>query len=145
MDIVEISVDFIVGADCVTPSGIMNKIGTYGLAIAAKELKIPFYCVCETTKFIPDITVLKNLIRSQPEGQLYCMCDGENRLEKLTINNIYFDLTPIKYITGFLTDRGMMKKKDVIDHINGMEIMVELTTELKSQKSKPKKTPKPKL
>lgn len=116
----------IVGADRVTPNGIMNKIGTYGLAIAAKELKIPFYCVCELTKFIPDLTPIKKLIRDYPEEQIYCMCGDDIKPEKLSVRNIYFDFTPMKYVAGVLTDGGMMKKKAIVNYIKGIEIMPEL-------------------
>ena len=43
----------IVGADAITPDGVVNKIGTYGLALAARERKVPFYVLAGTEKLLP--------------------------------------------------------------------------------------------
>jgi len=122
----------IVGADCVTTKGIMNKIGTYGLAIAAKELKIPFYCVCERTKFIPDILSIDKLIVGHPEDQIFAPGYEQKKPEKLSVKNIYFDFTPIEYVTKFLTEDGMMTNEQVIKYIKNLEILSELATYLRS-------------
>ncbi len=116
----------IVGADRVIPKGIINKIGTSGLAIAAKEQGLPFYCVCETSKFVPDIVSLERFNPAQPEVQLHCFCNGDNKPERLKIENIYFDFTPIKYITGFLTDHGLMNKDQVGNYIKQLKILPAL-------------------
>ena len=110
----------------------MNKIGTYGLAIAAKELKIPFYCVCERTKFIPDILSIDKLIVGHPEDQIFAPGYEQKKPEKLSVKNIYFDFTPIEYVTKFLTEDGMMTNEQVIKYIKNLEILSELATYLRS-------------
>jgi translation initiation factor 2B subunit (eIF-2B alpha/beta/delta family) len=120
-----------VGADRVIPDGIMNKIGTSGLAIAAMEQKVPFYCICETSKFVPDLISIEKLNSAQPEEQLYRFCDGENKPESLKIENIYFDFTPKKYLSGFLTEQGIMDNKQVKKHIEQMKILPELVEIIK--------------
>ena len=115
----------IVGSDRVVPSGMINKIGTYGLAIAAKELKIPFYCVCELSKFINDSAKTTLEQPSQPENQLYSPNQDEKKPAHLTIKNIYFDFTPMEYITGFLTEDGLLTADQVREHINNVIILLE--------------------
>jgi translation initiation factor eIF-2B subunit delta len=122
----------IVGADRVMPNGIMNKIGTYGLAIAAKDLKIPFYCICQRMKFIPSISPQEDLIIDQPEAQLYSISRDEKKPEELNVKNIYFDFTPIKYVTRFLTEEGLVTTKQVKDYIKTLKVMPELVAELSS-------------
>jgi len=116
----------LIGADQVTPEGVMNKIGTYGLAITAKELKIPLYCICERMKFIQNVSPIENLISDQPEAQLYPMGQVKNKPDKLIIKNIYFDFTPMSYISKFLTEDGLTTSEQVIDYIKTKKLMPEL-------------------
>ncbi len=116
----------IVGADRVTPKGLLNKIGTYGLALAAQEEKIPFICTCDCFKFVPDIISIDRLNPPQPESQLYYLTEGENKPETLKINNVFFDFTPLKYIGKFITDCGSMDNKQIREHIDQVMILPEL-------------------
>jgi translation initiation factor 2B subunit (eIF-2B alpha/beta/delta family) len=110
----------------VTPKGVVNKIGTYGLAIAAKELSLPFYCVCESTKFVPDLLPLDKLNKPQPESQLFNTDYKGDRPNNLKVENIYFDFTPMKYVTGFLTDKGRMSKNQVRKYIKEINLLTTL-------------------
>jgi translation initiation factor 2B subunit (eIF-2B alpha/beta/delta family) len=116
----------IVGADRVIPNGILNKIGTSGLALAAKENEIPFYCACECFKFVPDLISMEMLNPMQPESQLYYPTEGENKPESLKVLNIFFDFTSIKYIERVLTDCGLMDSNQVKDYIQNVKILPEL-------------------
>jgi len=118
--------NILIGADRVTPEGVMNKIGTYGLAIAAKEFKIPLYCICERMKFIQNVTPIENLISDQPAEQLYPMDHVKDKPDKLIIKNIYFDFTPMSYISKFLTEDGLITSEQVIDYIKTKKLMPEL-------------------
>jgi translation initiation factor 2B subunit (eIF-2B alpha/beta/delta family) len=52
----------LVGADAIIPSGIVNKVGTRMIAIAARDLGIPVYCLSERIKIWPfDEPILNNL------------------------------------------------------------------------------------
>ena len=42
----------LIGADCLTPFGLINKVGTYGLALGARERKIHVYALCGTEKLL---------------------------------------------------------------------------------------------
>jgi translation initiation factor 2B subunit (eIF-2B alpha/beta/delta family) len=116
----------IVGADRVIPAGILNKIGTYGLALAAHEKKVPFYCACECFKLVPDIIPLEKLNPQHPESQLYYISKDDEKPETLEVKNIYFDFTPLKFISNFLTDCGMMDGKQLKDYIDNVKILPEL-------------------
>ena len=102
----------IVGADRIAANGdAANKIGTYSVAILAKEHKIPFYVAAPSSTFdlsIPDgshIPIEERAAeevtqgfgrRTAPEGcQVYCPA---------------FDVTPARYIAAIITERGLIRK-----------------------------------
>jgi len=56
----------LVGADAVIPGGVVNKVGTHMMALAAKELGIPVYCLTETTKIWPfDEPIIRSISMEQ--------------------------------------------------------------------------------
>ena len=114
----------LIGADRITPTGVMNKIGSFGLALAAKELGLPFYCISEKTKFIPDFMGVHELLVQHPTEELYPANEQNKSSEKLVVKNIYFDFTPIKYVTNFLTEDGLMTADQVRKHIETMELVL---------------------
>lgn len=91
----------LVGADALRKEGLVNKIGTYMLALAAKENKIPFYAAASTMKLDrrdkieieerPASEVCKKL----PKG-------------KITIRNPAFDITPWRFVSGIITEKGIL-------------------------------------
>jgi methylthioribose-1-phosphate isomerase len=100
----------IVGADRIALNGdTANKIGTYSVAVLAKENNIPFYVAApfstidlktETGEQIPieerkpeEVTHIQG-IRIAPEG--------------IKVRNPAFDVTPACYITGIITERGIL-------------------------------------
>ena len=105
----------IVGADRIAANGdVANKIGTYQKAVLAKENRIPFYVAapsstvdlkCRNGDDIP--------IEERDEDEVHFL--GKTRLTPrgARAGNPAFDVTPAKYITGIITDRGMIKPGDV--------------------------------
>lgn len=99
-----------VGADRIAANGdTANKIGTYGVAVLAKEHRIPFFVVA------PSSTV----DMSTPSGDSMTIEErGEEEMEFFAgkrvvpdgagVLNPAFDITPVKYITGIITDRGIV-------------------------------------
>lgn len=56
----------LVGADAVIPGGVVNKVGTHMMALAAKETGIPVYCLTETTKIWPfDEPIIRSISTEQ--------------------------------------------------------------------------------
>ncbi|MEP7198706.1 MAG: hypothetical protein ABI874_02705, partial [Chloroflexota bacterium] len=43
----------LIGADAITTEGVVNKVGTFGMALAAKSLGVPVYCLAGSEKFLP--------------------------------------------------------------------------------------------
>jgi len=92
----------LVGADAVLrDAAVVNKIGTYALALAASDLKKPFYVACETLKFdarYDSGTWPKPASRDPSE-----VWDVRSHVN---IENRYFELTPSRFVTTCVTERG---------------------------------------
>lgn len=114
----------IVGADRIARNGdVANKIGTLEKAIAAKEFGIPFYVAAPTStidldcKFGKDIPVEE---RSEDEVLYQTGPDKNGNFRKILVCspgskaiNPAFDITPAKYITGIITEKGIIKSAGI--------------------------------
>ncbi|MDI6731623.1 MAG: S-methyl-5-thioribose-1-phosphate isomerase [Candidatus Margulisbacteria bacterium] len=109
----------IVGADRIAANGdAANKIGTLEKAIAAKEFGIPFYVAaptstidlnCKSGKAIPieerseDEVLFQTGLNSKSETEKVLVCSPGAKAF-----NPAFDVTPAKYITGMITEKGIV-------------------------------------
>lgn len=110
----------IVGADRIARNGdVANKIGTLDRAILAQTFGVPFYVAAPTTTFDMDCKSGKSIIieeRSQDEVLYQDGLDANGNKVKImvcapgsTAYNPAFDVTPAKYITGIITEKGIVK------------------------------------
>ena len=101
----------VVGADRIAANGdTANKIGTYTVAVLAHEHKVPFYVAAPLSTLdlaTPDGDTIPIEERDQREVSHL----GSARLTPVGahIRNPAFDITPHRYITGFITERGIFK------------------------------------
>ena len=119
----------IVGSDRTTSTGdVANKIGTYLKALAACDNNIPFYVALPSSSI--DFT-MKDGIREIPieqrdgnevswmEGQFENGQSGRIRIipEITPVANYGFDVTPAKYVTALITERGICKanREDILN------------------------------
>ncbi|HYX82820.1 MAG TPA: S-methyl-5-thioribose-1-phosphate isomerase, partial [Gemmatimonadales bacterium] len=101
----------IVGADRICANGdFANKIGTYGLAVLARHHGVPFYCAA------PGSTVDATLadgelipIEQRPPAEVTLIAGRAIAPAEAAALNPAFDVTPARYVTAFLTDRGIVQ------------------------------------
>lgn len=101
----------IVGADRIAANGdVANKIGTYGVAILAKEHGIPFY-VAAPWSTIDMATATGDQIPIEERAAKEVTHFHGRQITPATagISNPAFDVTPAKYITAIITERGVLK------------------------------------
>ncbi len=100
----------IVGADRITMNGdVANKIGTYGLAVLAQAHDIPFYVAAPYSTFDPDIMLGSEItIEERPATEISEWNGARTVPEGVTVYNPAFDVTPASYITGFITEKGIL-------------------------------------
>lgn len=102
-----------VGADAITSSGdLVNKTGTSGLAVLAREHDKRFYCCTGTHKFDP-LTLWGADEPIEERGPEEVLSKAEAKRfninpKKLKIINPAFDLTPARYIKAFVTEHGVI-------------------------------------
>jgi S-methyl-5-thioribose-1-phosphate isomerase len=114
----------IVGADRIAASGdVANKIGTYERAVVARENGIPFYVAAPMSTFdptCPDGDAIP-IEERDPDEVLYAVGlgnDGEICRVRLAPEGVQalnpaFDVTPARYITGFITPHGIFRPGEV--------------------------------
>jgi methylthioribose-1-phosphate isomerase len=99
----------VVGADRIAANGdTANKIGTYTVAVLAREHKVPFY-VAAPISTIDLATADGDHIPIEERDQREVTHLGTSRLTPIgaLIRNPAFDVTPHRYITGIITERGI--------------------------------------
>ncbi len=100
-----------VGADRIAANGdTANKIGTYGVAVFAKEHGIPFYVAAPIATFdIETPTGNKIPIEERPKEEV---TEGLGRTiapDGIKVYNPAFDVTPSEFIAGIITERGIIR------------------------------------
>jgi methylthioribose-1-phosphate isomerase len=101
----------VVGADRIAANGdVANKVGTYSVAVLAKEHDIPFYVAAPISTIdlaTPDGSRIP--IEQRPDREVTHV--GSSRLtpDGAHIRNPAFDVTPAKYVTAIVTERGIAR------------------------------------
>ncbi len=102
----------IVGADRIVANGdTANKIGTYSLAVLAKENGIPFYVAAPTTTL--DMTMDKGIdipMEQRSPEEVTHVQGVATTPEGTQALNPAFDVTPYRYITAIITERGIIRE-----------------------------------
>ncbi len=106
----------IVGTDRTARNGdVANKIGTYTLAVLCKEHKIPFYVAAPLSSIDFSITSgeLIPIEERGPEEVTHIFGKCRIAPDGVRVRNIAFDVTPHKYITAIITEKGAFRPKDL--------------------------------
>ena len=101
----------IVGADRIAANGdVANKIGTYSVAVLAKENQVPFYVVAPVSTF--DLaTPSGDRIPIEERSAEEVTHHAGRRLapEGISVRNPAFDVTPNRYVTAIVCERGIAR------------------------------------
>lgn len=101
----------LVGADRITAFGdVANKIGTYPLAVLARENDIPFYVAAPLSTIDMELKDGDKIPIEEREGEeITRFNDSKVAPKKAETYNPAFDVTPHRYITGFITEEGIIE------------------------------------
>ncbi len=101
----------VVGADRIARNGdVANKIGTYSLAVLARENAIPFYVAAPVSTFDLSLASGRDIpIEERPEEEV--THHGGRRLAPVgvSVRNPAFDVTPSRYVTAIISERGVAR------------------------------------
>ena len=103
----------LVGADSVSREGaVINKAGTRLLALSAKMDQVPVYCCCQSCKIQPAVTAGPEASppdqKQRPPGEVL-----RRKIEGLEVRNLYFDRTEYYLISGFITELGFLRQREI--------------------------------
>ncbi|HUO43260.1 MAG TPA: S-methyl-5-thioribose-1-phosphate isomerase [Methylomirabilota bacterium] len=102
----------IVGADRITSTLVANKVGTYLIALAARENHIPFYVAAPSSTF--DLERSDQVEIEERDSREVTHVAGRRVPPRgVRIFNPAFDLTPVELVEGFITEKGVLKPADL--------------------------------
>jgi len=113
----------IVGTDRTLSTGdVCNKIGTYLKALAAKDNNVPFYVALPSSTIDWDIKDYKDIPIEERNSEELSHIEGldeNNNVKKIKIYpkkskamNLAFDITPAKYVTALITEKGICEASE---------------------------------
>ena len=110
----------IVGADRIAANGdFANKIGTFEKAVLAKEFGVPFYVAAPISTFDFNTKTGEDIVIENRSEEEVTMIRGIRIApEGSPALNPAFDMTPARYVTGFITEKGILRP-DEISRVKG--------------------------
>ena len=101
----------VVGADRIAANGdVANKVGTYGVAVLAREHGIPFYVAAPSSTI--DLATADGSgipIEERPDREVTHVGPTRITPEQAKVRNPAFDVTPSRYVTAIITERGVWR------------------------------------
>jgi methylthioribose-1-phosphate isomerase len=102
----------VVGADRIASNGdVANKIGTYSVAVLAKENGVPFYVAAPVSTF--DLTLASGdqiPIEQRPASEVTHVFGVAIAPENIGVQNPAFDVTPARYVTAIICEHGIARE-----------------------------------
>jgi methylthioribose-1-phosphate isomerase len=99
----------LVGADCIAANGdVVNKIGTYNLAVLAKENEVPFYSVAPVSTIDLSVPTGDDIsIEERAAEEVTHIAGVQIAPDGVNVANPAFDVTPHRYVTAIVTENGI--------------------------------------
>ncbi len=106
----------IVGADRIVRDAVINKIGTFGVAVLAHEHKIPFYVAAPTSTFDLAHSASEAVIEERDPEEVTHFGNQKVAPNGVKVLNPAFDITPTRYVTAIICETGVLSPKDLERH-----------------------------
>ncbi len=103
----------VVGADRIVRDAVINKIGTYNIAVLAHEHGIPFYVAAPTSTFDLRHTSGDAVIEQRAPEEVTHLHSERIAPKDVEVMNPAFDITPMKYVSSIITEAGVLSPKDL--------------------------------
>jgi translation initiation factor 2B subunit (eIF-2B alpha/beta/delta family) len=87
-----------IGADAVTDRGVVNKVGSFAAALAAREHSVPVYALADRRRFLPATTPALKIVEMPPDEV------WESPAEGVQPRNVYFELVPMPLLRGVVVE-----------------------------------------
>jgi translation initiation factor 2B subunit (eIF-2B alpha/beta/delta family) len=108
------------GADAVTERGVINKIGSFATALAAREHSVPVHAIGLRRKFLPASTSVLQIAEMRPEEV------WDQAPETVKPRNVYFEVVPLALFTGIVVEDGVLGTTEAATLARERELPAEL-------------------
>jgi translation initiation factor 2B subunit (eIF-2B alpha/beta/delta family) len=105
------------GCDCIARPGVVNKVGSWMLAVACRELKVPLYALSGSEKFVGDERLFEFESHDRPGEEVW-----DEAPKGVRILNHQFDLVPFDLLSGLVTESGVLKEADVEQYLKTYDV-----------------------
>lgn len=106
----------LVGGDALAPEGLVNKIGSYGLALAACASHRPFVVLLGQQKYLPHFR--EDALPQEPAEELW----PERAIENLSVQNRYFELVPLELLTQVVSETGPVQPEQLLERLHAIRL-----------------------
>ena len=103
----------VVGADRIVCDAVVNKIGTYSIAVLAHEHRVPFYVAAPFSTFDLEHKAEDVVIEERNPDEVTCFRSKRVAPTGTNVLNPAFDITPMKYVTAIICEKGVLAPEDV--------------------------------
>lgn len=94
------------GADAVTEQGVLNKVGSYAAALAAREHSVPVYVLAGRRKFIPAATGALRILE-MPPSEVW-----DEPAEGVRPRNVYYEVVPLELLRGIVVEDAVLGREE---------------------------------
>jgi methylthioribose-1-phosphate isomerase len=102
----------VVGADRIVQDAVVNKIGTFTVAVLAKEHDVPFYVAAPKSTFDLKRKAADVVIEERNPVEVTHFGGRQIAASGVSVLNPAFDVTPLKYVSAIICESGVYYKKD---------------------------------
>ena len=103
----------IVGADRIVRDAVVNKIGTYSIAVLAHEHEVPFYAAAPLSTFDLHHTLKDVVIEERDPDEVTKIGSRRFAPRGTTALNPAFDITPMQYVTRIICEKGVFTPQEL--------------------------------
>lgn len=98
----------VIGADRIAKGGVVNKIGSLMVALAAKQFNVPFYVAAPLSTFDKQSSIFDTEIEERDGDEVRYYGGARICPEGTEVINPAFDIVPKEFITGIITENGII-------------------------------------
>lgn len=102
----------VVGADRIVQDAVINKIGTFTVAVLAHEHGVPFYVAAPKSTFDLTRKAADVIIEERNPAEVTHVGSQQIATSSIGVLNPAFDITPLKYVTAIVSESGVYYQKD---------------------------------
>jgi methylthioribose-1-phosphate isomerase len=104
----------VVGADRIVQDAVVNKIGTFTIAVLAKEHGVPFYVAAPKSTFDLTRKAADVVIEERNPAEVTHIGGQQIATSGIGVLNPAFDITPLKYVSAIIYESGIYYKEDFV-------------------------------